>query len=564
MLQELRIENMALIDSLQLDFSSRGNGLAVFTGETGAGKSIILQAINLLAGSRGASSWIRSDCDKAVVEAFFGVNDNQGEIFKLLAENEIELDEDCIIRRIFSKDGRSRFYVNDRLVTARLAAELTENLVNIASQHDHQQLLVPRRHIDFLDTFGELWDRRKEFEKAYSRWQLLLARLNELREKEQDKEQRRDFLSFQLREIHDAGITPDEDRELAQERGRLKSSTTLGELAGKSYELLKDRMLEHLALVRKNMEQVASLDESAQSLSDRIVSACYEVEDLKSALRDYMDSIPTDPRRLEQINERLSLLKQLQRKYGPALDDVLEHAGKADEELASLDSMEKQIAALEQEQEELKKAVWDQAKDLSAARKEAAEKLCAAMRQELATLSFPQAVFEVAMTGFQERDREILQAKGIDHVEFLFSANPGEPVKPLAKVASGGELSRLMLAMKCLLARRDQVNTVVFDEVDAGIGGKAAEAVAKKIGELSRHHQVLCITHLPQIAAAAHEHFMVEKSVEQGRTVTTITNLGREERVMELARMLGGDTLTDQTVAYARELVDSNPMFMDP
>jgi len=564
MLQELRIENMALIDSLQLDFSSRGNGLAVFTGETGAGKSIILQAINLLAGSRGASSWIRSDCDKAVVEAFFGVNDNQGEIFKLLAENEIELDEDCIIRRIFSKDGRSRFYVNDRLVTARLAAELTENLVNIASQHDHQQLLVPRRHIDFLDTFGELWDRRKEFEKAYSRWQLLLARLNELREKEKDKEQRRDFLSFQLREIHDAGITPDEDRELAQERGRLKSSTTLGELAGKSYELLKDRMLEHLALVRKNMEQVASLDESAQSLSDRIVSACYEVEDLKSALRDYMDSIPTDPRRLEQINERLSLLKQLQRKYGPTLDDVLEHAGKAEEELASLDSMEKQIAALEQEQEELKKAVWDQAKDLSAARKEAAEKLCAAMRQELATLSFPQAVFEVAMTGFQERDREILQAKGIDHVEFLFSANPGEPVKPLAKVASGGELSRLMLAMKCLLARRDQVNTVVFDEVDAGIGGKAAEAVAKKIGELSRHHQVLCITHLPQIAAAAHEHFMVEKSVEQGRTVTTITNLGREERVMELARMLGGDTLTDQTVAYARELVDSNPMFMDP
>jgi DNA repair protein RecN (Recombination protein N) len=564
MLLELRIENMALIDSLRLDFSGSKNGLTVFTGETGAGKSIILQAINLLAGSRGASGWIRSDCNRAVVEAFFTVNGAQGEISRLAADSDLEFDEGCIIRRIVSKHGRSRFYVNDRLATARLAGMLTENLVNIASQHDHQQLLVPRRHVDFLDTFGDLWDQRRELEQIYGRWRQLLARLNELQEKEQGKEQRRDFLSYQLREIHDAGIVPGEDADLEQERIRLKSSTTLGELAGSSYDLMRNRMLEHLALVRKNMEQVASLDDSARLLSERIVSACYEVEDLKSALQEYLGSIPTDPGRLEQINERLALLKQLQRKYGPTLDDVLEYAGKAKKELASLDSMEKELVLLEQEQKELKASVRALAEDLSSARGKAAEKLCAAMRKELASLSFPQAVFEVALAGSLEPGREIMQATGIDQVEFLFSANPGEPVRPLAKVASGGELSRLMLAMKCLLARRDQVNTVIFDEVDAGIGGKAAEAVAKKISELSEHHQVLCITHLPQIAAAAKEHFRVEKSVEQGRTVTTITTLDKEERVMELARMLGGDTLTTQTVAYARELVESNPIHGEP
>ncbi len=560
MLQELRIENMALIDSLQLDFSSRENGLAVFTGETGAGKSIILQAINLLAGSRGASSWIRSDRDKAVVEAFFGVVGNQPEIKRLFDDNDIDLGDGCIIRRIFSKDGRSRFYVNDRLVTARLAGELTENLVNIASQHDHQQLLVPRRHIDFLDTFGELWGRRHEFEKVYSQWQQLLSRLNELRKQEKDKDQRRDFLSFQFREIQDAGITTDEDLDLEQERNRLKSSTALGELAGKSYDLLKDRTLEKLALVRKNMEQVAALDESAQVLSGRIMSACYEIEDLKSALQEYLDSIPSDPRRLDQVNERLALLKQLQRKYGPTLDNVLEYGVKAEKELASLDSLEKQITDLENERLELDRTARELAHDLSSGRKKAAGKLSSAMQNELSTLSFPQAIFEVAFADTEDSVNGTVQATGIDQVEFLFSANPGEPAKPLAKVASGGELSRLMLAMKCLLARRDHVNTVVFDEVDAGIGGKAAEAVARKIAELSEHHQVLCITHLPQIAASAHEHFMVEKSVVEGRTMTTITTLGKEKRVMELARMLGGDTLTEQTVAYARELVESNPV----
>jgi DNA repair protein RecN (Recombination protein N) len=559
MLLELRIENMALIDSLQLDFSGRRNSLAVFTGETGAGKSIILQAVNLLAGSRGAASWIRSDCDRAVVEASFEIEDGHAEIRRLLDENGIEDDNVCIIRRIVSRDGRSRFNINGRLATARLAGEITENLVSIASQHDHQQLLVPNRHLDFLDTFGNLWEQRLDYSRAYGRWRQLEERLTELRSREKDKEQRRDFLSFQLREIREADIKPSEDIELDQERNRLKSSTMLVELAGQSRALMQDNILEHLAAVRKNMEQVAGLDDSARDLCERIISACYEVEDIGATLDEYLESIPSDPGRLEEINDRMAVLRQLQRKYGPLLEDVIAHGTKAEQELASLESMEREIASLEKESGELLLGVRSRAEELSAARRVTAENLRDTMQNELATLSFPQAVFEVAFD-IQENGPGALHASGMDQVEFLFSANPGEPPKPLVKVASGGELSRLMLAMKCLLARRDHVTTVIFDEVDAGIGGKAAEAVARKIGELARHHQVLCITHLPQIAAAATEHYMVEKIVESGRTRTTITTLGREQRVMELARMLGGESLTEQTIAFARELADSNQL----
>ena len=560
MLQELRIENMALIDSLQLDFTRRKNGLAVFTGETGAGKSIILQAIQLLAGSRGATSWIRTDRDRAIVEAYFVLDNKQTEVRNLLEEQDIEYDGGCIIRRIFSRNSRSRFYVNDRLVTARLAGELVQNLVNIASQHDHQQLLVPRRHIDFLDSFGELLGLRQEFEQLFSQFRQLSSQLSRLREKEKDKEQRRDFLQFQLHEIRDADVSPDEDIKLEHERTRLKSSSTLADLAGKSHELLRGRMLENLALVRKNMEQVADLDESAQELSERFVSACFEVEDLEAGLREYLLSIPSDPLRLDEINDRLAVLKQLQRKYGPTLENVLEYAQQGKAELFSLDSVEKQIAALELEAEELVKKVMLKADELSLSRKNASAKLCSAMQKELNSLSFHHAVFEVSQVSCNDGKVEDVQSNGNDQVEFLFSANPGEPVKPLAKVASGGELSRLMLAMKCILARRDQVNTVIFDEVDAGIGGKAAEAVARKIVELSSHHQVICITHLPQIAASADNHYMVTKHVENGRTVSTISSLVDDERVMELARMLGGESLTEQTVAYARELVESSPV----
>jgi DNA repair protein RecN (Recombination protein N) len=555
MLQELHVNNLALIDALELDFSDIPTGLIVLTGETGAGKSIILQAVHLLTGGRASQSWVRNDCDQAVIEALFSLADHP-ELVELLQEHGLDNGEDCILRRVVSTRGRSRIFINDRLATTRLAAELAENLVNIASQHDHQQLLRSSSHIDFLDGYGDLWEQRREYGLLFANRQKLLRRLRALQEREQDKEQRRDFLSFQLKEIRDADPLPGEDEELVRERDLLKSSTTLAELAGRSHNLLQNSLLEHLAEIRKNMEQAAALDPGVKELAERIGSACFEVEDLEGALRSYRSSIPMDRGRMDEISSRLALLRQLQRKYGLTLVEVLAFADKAEQELHSLDSLEQEISILDTEQQKAAEELMQLAAELSAARRRVADQLTGAMQEELSSLSFNQAVFEISITGADSLEPAKLSATGGDAVEFLFSANPGEPPKPLVNVVSGGELSRLMLAMKCLLARRDSVDTVIFDEIDAGIGGEAAEAVARKVDELAGHHQVFCITHLPQIAAHADAHFLVEKKVDNNRTRATIRPLSRPERVNELARMLGGDNPTAQTLALARELVE--------
>ncbi len=556
MLQELRIKNLALLESLHLDFPGRENGLVVFTGETGAGKSIILQAIHLLTGGRGSASWIRSDCDQAEVEAFFSLGKADEEIRAFLQEYDLESGDECLIRRVLNQKGRSRLFINDRSVTTRLAAELTENLVNIASQHDHQQLLQARKHLDYLDSYGELWPQRLAFGMLFKRWQQLSGRLRRLQEKEQDKEQRRDFLQYQIQEIHGVAPVAGEDEQLGKERDRLKSASTLSALARNSYQLLQRNVLEHLATIRKNMEQAAELDPEVAELAERISSSCYEVEDLENALRKYRDVLPMDSSRLDEISGRLAQLKQLQRKYGPTLEDVLAFTARAETELENLAGLEEEINELELALEEVSTEALLRATELTEARRHVAKILASAMETELASLQFPQAVFEVGLRNPDGLGMDGMQASGRDQVEFLFTANPGEPAKPLVKVVSGGELSRLMLAMKCILARRDQVDTVIFDEVDAGIGGQAAEAVAAKISELAGHHQVFCITHLPQIAAHATTHYMVEKAVTDGRTSTSIRLLDKDERVRELARMLGGEDPTEQTLAYANELAE--------
>lgn len=556
MLQELRVQNLALIDALHLDLSTHATGLIVLTGETGAGKSIILQAINLLTGSRGAASWVRSDCDQAGIEAVFTVRPDHAEMHALLGEHALKDGAMCIVRRVLGKDGRSRSYVNDQTVTGRLSGELASGLINIASQHDHQQLLNSRHHLDFLDTFGELHGLRQQFAKLFQRWQRASSELRQLQDKEQNKEQQRDFLRFQLEEIRKVKPVAGEDELLAQEREQLKSADALQRLVGNSNRRLADMVSGDLVEIRKQMEQAAGLDRGLSSLVERIASAGYELEDLAESLQKYLEHLPADPSRLDAISERLADLKRLQRKHGPTLDEVIAHAEQAEASLAQMESLEEEIGRAELRVEEVATEALLKATELSQGRKEAARKLERCMERELATLSFPQAVFRVTMTEPEDMDMIGMQPTGRDVVEFFFSANPGEPPKPLAKIVSGGELSRLMLAMKCLLARRDQVDTVIFDEVDAGIGGQAAEAVAEKISELAGHHQVLCITHLPQIAACADLHFRVEKRVEEGRTRTVINPLSREERVAELARMLGGDHPTAQTLAFAGELIE--------
>lgn len=554
MLQELRINDLALISSLELDFSAAPTGLILFTGETGAGKSIILQAVHLLTGGRASASLVRSGSQQAAVEAAFDIG-RQPELLALLQEYGLESGGDCILRRVVTSKGRSRFFINNRLTSARNAADLTENLVNIAGQHDQQLLLRSSAHIDFLDGYGGLLEQRQKYSRLYEYRRQLLRRLRQLHEQERNKEQQRDFLSFQLREIQQAELLPGEEEQLIQERDRLRFSSTLVELAGTSCQILREQVHEHLSLIRKNMEQAAVLDAAIKELADRVVSACFEIEDMEGCLEDYVRSIPSDQGRMEAIADRLAKIRQLQRKYGPTVAEVLTVAEKIAQELKLLDHLEQEVSTLEQELGTAETVLRTQAEALSQARKQTGEQLAQAMQSELCSLSFLQARFAVSVVPANSFDGSGLLADGMDKVEFLFSANPGEPLKPLTEVVSGGELSRLMLAMKCLFARQDRVETVILDEIDAGISGEAASAVARKINELAGHHQVFCITHLPQIAAYADAHFLVEKRAEDGRTRTSIRRLAEDERAAELARMLGGDHPTEQTVALAQELL---------
>ncbi|HID70594.1 MAG TPA: DNA repair protein RecN [Desulfobacterales bacterium] len=555
MLCELKIANLALIESLHLDLCQNDrNGLVVMTGETGAGKSIMLRAIHLLTGGRASSDWIRNGEESCIVEALFEVSSENSLLQNLFAKQGIDGDEGLVLKRVVSRKGRSRMYINGSPATVKMAAELTVNLLNVASQHDHQQLLQPHFHLDFLDTMGETWPLRQQFGELFLSWQEKREALNQLQKQEQEKEQRKDFLAYQLKEIQDIDPVPGEDEALGEEKKRLKSADALIAISRKSHGLLANSLLNGLTQIRLDMEQVAELDAGAEELASELAEYSYQAEDLVVKLREYRDSLNNDPFRLEAVNERLNELQGLKRKYGNSLEAVIEFSREAEFELQQIENLDKAVIECETEVLALEKDLCSLAATLSDQRKKTAARFGKSMKKELASLAFNQSGLEVR---FQEHEESVddLRQSGWDRVEFFFSANPGEPTRPLAKVASGGELSRLMLAFKCLLARKDMVETVIFDEVDAGIGGEAAEAVARKIQELSSHHQVFCITHLPQIAARGTTHFLVEKGVEEGRTQSEINLLRADQRIDEVGRMLAGESVTEQTRAWAKELL---------
>jgi DNA repair protein RecN (Recombination protein N) len=562
MLRELKINNLALIASLHLIFSEQENitssSLIVLTGETGAGKSIILQALNLLSGCKASNSWIRTGADSASVEALFDIHPDKKILLDGLREKGFDLKDSLILKRIISKHKRSRYFINDSMATAALIQFVCENLFSVASQHEHQILLNPRNHLDLIDSVGELWSKREKFEDLFSSWTDLKARQKKLQQQELDREQRRDLLTFQLHEIMDSTITIGEDEELTAEKKILKSSDTLMELGRTSYDILSETVFGNLGQVRKNIEQMAQYDQAAGEIAERITNSSFELDDLAFQLKQYLNDIPSDPMRLEEIEVRIDELQKLKRKYGGPqmlLAEVIRYADQAEQELTELDTMDQQLIATGKKLALLEKELAAKADSLSGARKKTGARLEKAISRELSTLSFTTAEFK---TEFKPVDKILdqLSASGWDHIEFMFSANPGEPVKPLTKIASGGELSRLLLGLKCILARRDQVDTVIFDEVDAGIGGQAAEDIALKIKELSSHHQVLCITHLPQIASKADEHFRVDKTLHKKRTLTEITLLDDKTRISELARMLAGDSVTPETLSFAQGLLE--------
>lgn len=557
MLCELKVENLALIEFLHLNFDMDGRGaLVVMTGETGAGKSIMLRAIKMLTGGRAQTDWVRSGAEQCTVEALFEVRPEHHQFLSKLDESGFGDETTVIIKRIISAGGRSRLYVNGSLATAKVVRELTDNLLNVASQHDHQQLLQPHLHLDFLDTMGDHLAERNALAGLYGKYRKKCAELTELKRQEQDKEQKRDFLGFQLREIDEADLQPGEDAGLIVEKDKLKNSDSLIKISQETYSLFALSVADNLGIIRKNMEQLGALDPGARTLVEEISGYCFQAEDVAMQLRHYRDSLESDPYRLEQISERIDLIQGLKRKYGETIERILLFAENAAEELEQLDKLEIRLSGLEDEIKDLGADIVSAADNLSRKRKVTASEIEQTMAEELDSLAFNSAALEVRWQKISGSVEEI-GSTGWDRIEFYFSANPGEPLRPLAKVASGGELSRLMLALKCLLARKDLVETVIFDEVDAGIGGEAAEAVARKIQELAGHHQVFCITHLPQIAARGTDHYCVEKSVNGGRTVTTITMLDENERQDEVARMLAGESATDQARAWARELLST-------
>ena len=556
MLKELGITNFAIIDHLSLGFQE---GLNVLSGETGAGKSILIGAIGLLLGDRASTDLIRSEEDAAVVEAVFDIGASPA-LKARLQEMGFHPGREIVVKRVVSRSGKNRVYVDGNLATVAMLGEISEALVNICSQHEHQVLLDPESHIDILDEFGNLTAERLRFSALYDEFQKLRQKRDDLAAKNRNRAEREEFLRFQIGEIEKTAPRPGEDAALQEERRILANAAKLAELARDSWEALygsEESVLGSLARVTARIRDIRRIDPGFAVSEDEMKSLTIQVEDAARALRDYLGKIPSDPSRLEEVEDRLEALGRLKKKYGGSIEGVLETAQSLKAELQGLTSAAGDIEALEQELADRKTALRERAAGLSAARRRTAETLEKAIEGEIRDLKMEKARFSVRFRepALDEDGLAALNPKGIDQPEFHLSTNVGEPLKPLNRVASGGELSRIVLAMKKVLARAGSVGTVVFDEVDSGIGGATAEIVGRKLRDISRHHQVICITHLPQIASFGRTHYRVTKRVSDGRTKTDVRQLSEDERVEEITRMLGGVEITDRTRAAAREML---------
>jgi DNA repair protein RecN (Recombination protein N) len=552
MLLELRISNFAVIESLAIHCEA---GLNALTGETGAGKSIIVGALGLLLGERASSENIRSGASKATVEGVFDIAHGKN-VLAMLAEQGIEADDGLLIlRREVSVEGRSRAWVNGAASTATFVGQLGRTLVDLHGQHEGQTLMRADEQRAILDEYAGATDLADEVAEAFHKVRALQADLEELERRRRDAEQRADYLRFQVNEIASAQLRSGEETELASESVRLEHSEELAQLATTLSEALyasDDSISTRLGEVRRVLDHLVRIDQTQQDARELLDGAYYAIEELGRRFGDYGESIEYDPARLQEVRTRLDVLYRLKTKYGPNIDDVLAVAEKASEELSLVDDAglrRKEVeTALASAEDELKR----RSADLSKLRKKAAAKLQKEVTAILPDLGMGSGKFEVALNAHAH-----VTAHGAESVEFLIALNAGFEPRSLGRVASGGELSRVMLALKTILARIDRVPTLIFDEVDAGIGGRVATQVAAKLRDVAQHHQVFVITHLPQLASRASHHLLVEKVEREGTTLTRVSELNKEERVRELARMLGGDPESSVSLEHAREMLTS-------
>jgi len=562
MLKELHIENFAIIDQLELVFR---DGLATFTGETGAGKSILLDAIEALMGGRAEATMIRTGAERANLEARFSIPAAHREALHRLLEAEGLLDDEdeVLFNREIRREGRNLARINGRVVNVSLMRAAGEYLVDIHGQSEHLSLLNVRQHGRLLDRFADNAALLADYQCTYEELKKLQGELNELRRAEQDAARMSDLLNYQIQEIEAAKLQPGEEDELRTELSRLANAEKLASLARQASVLLEESNPEApaasdmLAQVATILSTLADIDASLRECAAQSKTVTALVEDISRELHDYADNIEFNPRRLEQVETRLALMHTLKKKYGSDENEILCFAQGAREQLEKLTHAEERIAELEAGEQTLMAALAQKAAVLSASRQEAARALGERVEQELTELRMVGAQFRVdiaqreAENGLPMDDgrRMRFDERGVDQVEFFIAPNPGEGLKPLVKIASGGETSRLMLALKNVLASADTIPTLIFDEIDQGIGGRVGALVGEKLWHLGHHHQVLCVTHLPQLAAFGEQHFHVFKRVQGGRTTTIVEELGGERREEELALMFGGESEANRAAA---------------
>ncbi|HEX8197962.1 MAG TPA: DNA repair protein RecN [Pyrinomonadaceae bacterium] len=562
MLTLLHINNIALIDELRLEFAE---GLNLLTGETGSGKSIIVDSLGALTGERVSADLIKEGTTSARIEGLFSLEPSS-EILQIFDDAGLDIEqsdfEDLIVRRELSATGKNRIFVNNQLVTQNFLKRIGAFLVDIHGQGEQQTLFDPRTHLEMLDDYARLGELRREIADKYRLWQQVLKELESLRSDETQKLQLVDILQFQIDELKKANLQEGEDEELEIERRRLMNVEKLSALSDEAYALLyesSESAISNLAVVAKNVDELTNYDTQFGEYNEQMTSAQAVLEDLAITLRSFRSSLEFSPERLSEIESRLSEIQRLKRKYGGSIEFALAHLAESEERLSRIESAELREAELLKQANAAREDYLKTARDTHNRREKAAREYSEAVEIALKDVALERARFEVRVNSPEnlndESSNRFLTAKGFDAVEFYFSANVGESLKPIARVASGGEASRLMLVLKTTGKLSEQSKTAVFDEIDVGISGRVSEAVGRKLKKLAAHHQVLCVTHQPQIAALADVHFVVEKEMSGERTTVQVVKLNKNARVEELARMLTGATVTDSARRHAKELL---------
>ena len=554
MLTELRIVNFAILEELSLRFEP---GFTVLTGETGAGKSLLIDAIALLVGGRASADQIRFGTEEASLEAAFHLPDRHPLQARLRDQGILgPADSELIVRRVIARSGRNRVYLNGTMSSLHALEELGGTLVDLHGQHDQQSLLATATQRSVVDAFGNLQERCAAYRRGYETWKAACEERDRLIRESQHRSQREELLRFQSAELDEAALREGEDEELQNERRRLSSSQQIGALAAEAMERVNAEgqgILAQLALTERALGELLLIDSTVGELARLTREAKVVLKEMAGQLRDYAERVEANPERLGVIEDRLAVIQKLKKKFGGSLAEVLGAHRKIKDELEQLQDSDEQLGKLRQRINEQQADLALLARQLFLKRGEAAKRMAKVVRQELEALKMGQTVFEIHVTA--DAGELEFGPDGIDQVEFRLSTNAGEPAKPLSKVASGGELSRVMLALKTVLADRDHVPVLIFDEIDTGVGGAVAAAIGKRLRGLGRYHQVFCITHLPQVAAQGQHHLCVEKSQDGNRTVTTVHPLIGKGRENEIARMLGGLTVTKKVRETAAELI---------